>query len=263
MTWLNLIKRVAGALNAERRPDTSDPIPVGRGDPNERQFYVHGVPHLLRMEADRVVHFVGVFEHRLQRTQFGDKLLPEVFPRWKMVGEHPNTSLEQVAVKVIQQGVQHDAPRPSQSDDGAEVRRRDRQKASARDPQRSVRQDGATTRAGNVAFDSASSSAYTVGELLEWGEMTFPNRKPSGPRTYTSFALKLATTTGEKILQGEGLKDALADAGCKLGDRIAVKRLHREKVAAFDKKSGSPIMDRTTGEQKLWDRWVWTINLVH
>jgi len=263
MTWLNLIKRVAGALNAERRPDNTELIPVGKGDPNERQFYVHGVPHLLRKEADRVVHFVGVFEHRLQRTQFGDKLLPEVFPRWKKVSEHLHASLEQVAVKVIQEGVQHDAPRPSQAGDGAQIRRRERPTASARDPERSARQDGAATRTGNVASDQASSSVYTVGELLEWGEMTFPNRKPGGPRTYSSFALKLATTTGEKILQGEGLKDALADAGCKLGDRIAVKRLHREKVPAFDKKSGSPIMDRTTGEQKLWDRWVWNIHLVH
>lgn len=263
MTWLNLIKRVAGALNAERRPDTSDPIPVGRGDPNERQFYVHGVPHLLRKEADRVVHFVGVFEHRLQRTQFGDKLLPEVFPRWKKVGEHPNSALEQVAAKVIQDGAQQDALRQSHAGADADARQRERPTARASDAERPGRQERAGTGPRNVGADQGTSSVYTVGELLEWGEMTFPNRKPSGPRTYTSFALKLATTTGEKILQGEGLKDALADARCKLGDRIAVKRLHREKVPAFDKKSGSPIMDRTTGEQKLWDRWVWTINLVH
>ncbi|SDD57711.1 hypothetical protein SAMN05216345_111112 [Cupriavidus sp. YR651] len=99
--------------------------------------------------------------------------------------------------------------------------------------------------------------------MLAWGEMEFPNRKAGGKPTYTSFAVKLETSTGERTLQGEGLKDVLASTGCKIGDRVAVKRLHKEKVPAFDKKTGRPLMDRDTGLQKLWDRWVWQINLVH
>ena len=263
MSWLKLIKRVAAVLNPEQRGDSTDPIPVGRGDPNERQFYVHGVPHLLRKECDRVVHFVGVFEHRLQRTPYGDKLLPEVFPRWKKVSEHVDMSLEHVAASVIQDGNPPDFPAPAQAAVQPELRRRERPTRSAPSAERGGRQEVASSGSGSVAPAQASSQTYTVGELLEWGEMTFPNRKQGGPRSYTSFALKLSTATGEKILQGEGLKDALADARCKLGDRIAVRRLHREKVPAFDKKNGAPIMDRATGVQKLWDRWVWSINLVH
>ncbi|WP_454754741.1 hypothetical protein [Cupriavidus necator] len=264
MTWLNLIKRMAGALNAKPRSDPIDSIPVGGGDSNERQFYVHGVPHLLRDEGDRVVHFVGDFEHRLQRTPYGDKLLPEVFPRWMKLREHPGVSLERVAASVIQDAAQSAAPQRTHANSAeAEPRRQQSPGRCATDAKCGGRQEGEGTDAGGMATERASSSAYTVGELIEWGEMTFPNCKPGGARTYTSFAVRLSTIAGEKILQGEGLKGALAESGCKTGDQVAVKKLCKEKVPAFDKKTGYPIKDPKTGEQKLWDRWVWTINHVH
>lgn len=266
MTWLNLIKRVAGVLSAEQRGSSSSSmIPVGTGAANERQFYVHGIPHLLRDEGDRVIHFVGGFHHRLQSTPYGDKLLPEVIPRWKQVSVHPGEALEKVAADVIFQAERELTPdSPTSSDAPAGGRRfQPTRSLDGAQPSRSKREGGEREGGGSASSEKGSSSAYTVGKLIGWGEMEFPNRKSGGPRTYTSFAVKLYMGAGEKTLQGEGLKDALAEAGCKLGDRVAVKRLRKEKVPAFDKKTGDPIKDPRTGEQKLWDRWVWNINLVH
>lgn len=265
MTWLNLIRRVATVLSAEpRRESSTSTIPVGTGAANERQFYVHGIPHLLRDEGDRVIHFVGVFHHRLQITPYGDKLLPEVIPRWKQVRVHPGEALEKVAADVIQAQRELTPDLPTSTDaPGAGRRFQPMRCQEGAQPSRSKREDGEREGGGSASSEKGSSSAYTVGKLIEWGEREFPNRKSGGSRTYTSFAVKLYAGAGERTLQGEGLKDALAEAGCKLGDRVAVKRLRKEKVPAFDKKTGDPIQDPRTGEQKLWDRWVWNINLVH
>lgn len=265
MTWLNLIKRVATVLSAETRRESSrSTIPVGTGAANERQFYVHGIPHLLRDEGGRVIHFVGVFQYLLQSTPYGDKLLPEVIPRWEQVSVHPGEALEKVAADVIQAESELTPDLLTSSDAPAGARRfQPTRSLDGAQPSRSKREDGERQGGGSASSEKRSSSAYTVGKLIEWGEMEFPNRKSGGPRTYTSFAVKLYTGAGERTLQGEGLKDALAEAGCKLGDRVAVKRVRQEKVPAFDKKTGDPIKDPRTGEQKLWDRWVWNINLVH
>ncbi|MFC4524708.1 hypothetical protein [Cupriavidus pinatubonensis] len=264
MTWLNFLKRVVIVLSAspEERP-TRHTIPVGTGAANERQFYVHGIPHLIRDEGNRVIHFVGVFHHRLQATPYGDKLLPEVIPRWNQVSVHPGEALEKVAADVIQ-AVRALAPDlPTSTGTSPEERRVQITRSVDGQTSRGKREDGEREGSGSASSENVSSSAYTVGKLIQWGEMEFPNRKSGGPRIYTSFAVKLYTDAGEKTLQGEGLKDALAEAGCKQGDRVAVKRLRKEKVPAFDKKTGDPIEDPRTGEQKLWDRWVWNINLVH
>ncbi|MGX6566057.1 hypothetical protein [Cupriavidus necator] len=264
MTWLNLIKRVVSVVIAEPRGESSpNSIPVGTGASNERQFYVHGIPHLLRDEGDRVIHFVGVFQHRLQSTPYGDKLLPEVFPRWNLVSEHPGKALEKVAADVIQAEREMATDLPTSSDAPAGRRVQPSRSQDGGQASRSQHQDSERDEARSTSAERGSPSAYTVGTLIEWGELEFPNRKPGGPRTYTSFAVKLDTAAGERTLQGEGLKDALSDAGCNMGDRVAVKRLRKEKVPAFDKKTGNPIKDPRTGEQKLWDRWVWNINLVH
>lgn len=260
MSLFNLLKQAASSLRGHRNPSPpSAKVHVGTGADNEFQIHIGGVPHLFRDEGDRVVHFKAVFDRTIQHTSFGDKLLPEVMPRWSKVGVHDadGDTLQSVAERVVRDA-KLTASVSQQEDSKAEVVRQHStgvQKAGQLD-------DRAVHRRQTSASD-ASSSTYTVGTLLEWGEMEFPNRKPGGKRTYTSFAVKLDTGAGLRTLQGEGLKDVLADAGCKVGERVGVKRLYKEKVPAFDQKTGQPLRDRTTGEQKLWDRWVWSIDRIH
>lgn len=260
MSLFNLFKQAAAALSGERadiqrNPEAhADAIPVGTGDDNEFHMQIDGIPNLFRDEGDRVVHFVAEFDRRIQHTAFGHKLLPEVVPRWSMVRtyDQPGVTPQGVAEEVVRNGRQEAA-------------------GDERKSAKSDRAAQAAAEAGSIASEpqakpraaEASSSNYTVGKLLEWGEMEFPNRKPGGKPTYTSFAVKLETSAGEKILQGEGLKDVLANTRCVLGERVGIRRLHKEKVPAFDQKTGRPIIDRETRQQKLWDRWVWSINRIH
>ncbi|WP_354678605.1 hypothetical protein [Cupriavidus plantarum] len=261
MSLLDLIKQAAAAFAGARTdPHESDDgnaaaISVGTGADNEFHMQIDGIPHLFRDEGDRVVHFVAEFDRRIHHTAFGNKLLPDVVPRWSKVRtyDQPGVTPQKVAEDVVrdarQQSIKpaHKGARPETQADAARV-------------EQTVAEPQAKPRTAE-----ASSSNYTVGTLLEWGEMEFPNRKPKpgGKPTYTSFAVKLETSAGEKVLQGEGLKDVLASARCELGERVGIRRLHKEKVPAFDQKTGRPIIDRATNQQKFWDRWVWSINRIH
>ncbi len=48
---------------------------------------------------------------------------------------------------------------------------------------------------------------------------SFRAARGTGPRFYTSFAMHVDTQGGERTLQGEGLKDAIAAARCEVGRR--------------------------------------------
>jgi hypothetical protein len=65
------------------------------------------------------------------------------------------------------------------------------------------------------------------------------------------------TVAGERTLQGEGLKEAIAESGCMVGDYVSVRRLRKIKVPAI-RRDGSPkIVD---GKQVMWDKWLWSIS---
>ncbi|CAG9186010.1 hypothetical protein [Cupriavidus pampae] len=260
MSLLNLLKQAAAAFAGERADPPSNPdacadaLPVGTGADNEFHMQIDGIPNLFRDEGDRVVHFVAEFDRRIQHTTFGNKLLPEVVPRWSKVRtyDQPGVTPQQVAEDVVREARKQSTEAPRK------VTKSEPKARAAAQTEHTVAEPQAKPRAAE-----ASSSNYTVGKLLEWGEMEFPNRKPGGKPTYTSFAVKLETSAGEKVLQGEGLKDVLASARCELGERVGIRRLHKEKVPAFDQKTGHPIIDRETNQQKFWDRWVWSINRIH
>lgn len=258
MSLFNLIKQAVGSLLGHKPlPHKAAKVEVGTGAVNEFQIHICGIPHLFRDEGDRVVHFRAEFDRTIQHTAFGDKLLPDVVPRWSKVGVHDaeGDTPQSVAEKVVRD-VKLKPSAPPNDDSKADRPRRNA--GLAHDDLVE-----AATKRGTVSESAASSSIYTVGTLLEWGEMDFPNRKPGGKPTYKSFAVKLDTGAGTKTLQGEGLKDVLAAAQCKVGERVGIKRLHKEKVPAFDHQTGLPIREKRTGEQKLWDRWVWAINRIH
>lgn len=262
MSLFKLFRQAAAALAGERANARSNPEPrsgaiaVGTGADNEFHMQIDGIPHLFRDEGDRVVHFVAEFDRRIHHTAFGNKLLPDVVPRWSKVRtyDQPGVTPQKVAEDVVRDA-RKQSIQPARKSAQPET-----QPSGAAPDEYAVARPHVKPRAAE-----ASSSNYTVGKLLEWGEMEFPNRKPKpgGKPTYTSFAVKLETSAGEKVLQGEGLKDVLASAHCELGERVGIRRLHKEKVPAFDQKTGRPIIDRATNQQKLWDRWVWSINRIH
>ncbi|MCY1201697.1 hypothetical protein D9M68_139940 [compost metagenome] len=260
MTLFQVIKQAAAAIMGQPTAPSrhADEVPVGTGADNEFQILIDGVPNLFRDEGDHVVHFVAVFDSQIQHTAYGDKVLPEVVPRWSKLGRHSGDGVtpQSVAESVMRQAKER---QPVASPAVRENSAKSRQSGHAdRQPHHTLAKSAEARHEGH-----ASGSNYTVGTLIEWGEMEFPNRKPGGKATYTSFAVKLDSDAGEKTLQGEGLKDALADAACKIGDRVGIKRLHKEKVPAFHHETGRPILDPATGEQKLWDRWVWQVNRIH
>lgn len=262
MDWLNLIKRAASVLAGPAAPPSnSRHQPVGSGHDNEVQVTIDGLPHLFRDEGTHIVHFVAQFDKRLVRTPFGDKLLPDVVPRWHMHQKFHGKQLEDAVSDVIRVSEASPSAPPGIKRDA-----RGSTGASAPAAVSDVREAEGTAGPRDRPVQRHSSSAVEVGRLTFWGELEFPSRKKRdsrAPETYTSFAVKLDTPAGEKVLQGEGLKDAISEARCQLGDKVAVRRLHKVKVPAFDHKSGRPIHDRATGEQKQWDKWVWQIDLIH
>jgi hypothetical protein len=102
----------------------------------------------------------------------------------------------------------------------------------------------------------ADASSVT-GRIVSWGEEKFPDRKREG-RHYVSFAMHIETSSGERTLQGEGLKEAIAECRCVVGDVVSVRRTGKVKVPAIRQSDGAPIVK--DGKQVMWDKWLWSIS---
>ncbi|MDK3022924.1 hypothetical protein QO239_10005 [Cupriavidus taiwanensis] len=254
------IQRLLGALQ-DALQDALHPPPaesapasaqaVGTGSRNEVHIEIGGVPNLFRDEGERIVHFVAAFDPRPTATRFGQKLLPDPVPYWSVAGEHPGAKISGVIAAAIRAHASPAARLDVQGDNGAgqsthEAQPGSQQAAPATPKASARREPGSAVHRGTISF---------------WGEAEFPDRNRPG-RTYTSFALKLDTATGVDTLQGEGLKDAIAEAGCQLGDQVEVRRLQKVKVPAFHRRSGKPKLD-DNGQQVLWDKWLWSITRSH
>ncbi|WP_043367834.1 hypothetical protein [Cupriavidus sp. WS] len=263
MTLLNAIKRLGaqllGAAPEGRRPTDSA---VGQGAPNETQITIADLPHLFRDEGDSIVHFVAAFEHRVTETRFGQKLLPEVVPRWNKQAVIRGSTVEQAISEALSRtrSSPSAAPHPVPTSPATRVKER----VAGADHVDDARQPS-TPQPSEVpaARSIAGSKSSTVGRLAFWGEMKFPKRGSAPPKFYTSFAIRVDTgAAAEVTLQGEGLKDAIAEAKCTLGDHVRVTRLEKVKVPAFHERSGKPMLDND-GNQKLWDKWLWRIDKIH
>lgn len=235
------------------------PRVIGQGASNETHISIGGVPNLFVDEGDCVMQFVPAFDEAMKETQFGMKVLPELEPHWSEAAMH-RCNLKQAIAAAIR-GTNRAAG--AQSAPTAVEAGADRQRHANAAHETAVSgvddDEGAALphRRQVASGTGAPDMAAVTGTVTAWGEEKFPRRKPGGPRFYTSFAIRLQTLSGERVLQGEGLKDAISESGCQAGDVVSVRRLRKIKVQAFEN-GGEPKMKN--GVPVLWDKWLWSIS---
>lgn len=230
----------------------SSPVEVGKGGPNERHIAIAGQPMLFRDEGGVVVQFRPAFDYELRPTAVGMKLIPTLAPHWEVLHEHEGTLTEAIAAAV--KGAQaQDTPVGRMPD--TEPRRSVLVNEARPRPAIADAVESTPPRSAESSHRRTERARYGV--LREWGEKRFPDGKRPG-KTYESFCVTLEHRGETHVLQGEGLRDAIAESACRIGDRIEVKRIGKTKVPAVDGR-GRPKLD-ASGEQVLWDKWLWSIS---
>ncbi|MGV7241266.1 hypothetical protein [Caballeronia sp. M23-90] len=213
---------------------------------------IAGEPTLFRDEGDVVVQFKPAFDYDLRETTVGMKLIPALTPHWALVREFSCSVTEAIA-SAIKDAAGSIGP------EGQEPQQRQGKRAQRFSAKADAIVDNAVSHVEDVVPASVQPRRVErprFGVIKEWGERTFPDGKRPG-KTYESFCLTLAHRGEVHVLQGEGLRDAIADARCTTGDSVEVKRLGKIKVPAVDK-HGRPKLD-AQGAQVLWDKWQWSI----
>ncbi|KXV06387.1 hypothetical protein CR51_11705 [Caballeronia megalochromosomata] len=236
----------------QRRSDNptshSSPIEVGKGGANERHIAIAGQPMLFRDDGGVVVQFRPAFDYELRPTAVGMKLIPALAPHWEVLHEYKGTLTDAIAAALKGAHAQ-DTPSP----DAKPVRPVNVSDARPR-PEVTDAVVTAPPRPAESSHRRTERARYGV--LREWGEKRFPDGKRPG-KTYESFCVTLEHRGETHVLQGEGLRDAIAESACRIGDRVEVKRIGKTKVPAVDGR-GRPKLD-ASGEQVLWDKWLWSI----
>ncbi|WP_229013615.1 hypothetical protein [Paraburkholderia gardini] len=214
---------------------------------------IAGVPTLFVDEGERIVQFEPAFDEQTQETSFGLKILPDLAPHWSQKVVH-RCPLKDAIVVAIRSAGQPVFKAASELSTPAAASRTTSESSRVPDVGAHALPEPAHPRS-HSQHESSDSSAVT-GRILSWGEEKFPRRNGDGLRFYTSFAIHILNTTGERTLQGEGLKDAIAGSHCEIGDTVSVRRLRKIKVQAFDS-TGAPKM--RDGKPVMWDKWLWSI----
>jgi len=227
------------------------PIIVGNGASNERHVTIAGEPVLFRDEGDVVVQFKPAFDYDLRETTVGMKLIPELTPHWAMVREFSCSVTEAIATAIKESSGPSRHRSQDSREQSAPVSAHVAPRAEAIEKGLSHVEDVQSTE-----VQTRRSERPRFGTIKEWGEKSFPDGKRPG-KTYESFCLTLTHRGETHVLQGEGLRDAIADANCTIGNSVEVKRLGKIKVPAVDKR-GRPKFD-AQGAQVLWDKWQWSI----
>jgi hypothetical protein len=236
---------------AEQNPPSA-PITVGTGASNERHVTIAGEPVLFRDEGDAVVQFKPAFDYDLRETTVGMKLIPALTPHWALVREFSCSVNEAIATAIKDAAGSVDREHHDLQERPSKGSQRFSAKAE-------VVGDNPVPHVEDVSSKAVQPQRVErprFGVIKEWGEKTFPDGKRPG-KTYESFCLTLTHRGEVHVLQGEGLRDAIADARCTTGDSVEVKRLGKIKVPAVDK-HGRPKLD-AQGAQVLWDKWQWSI----
>jgi hypothetical protein len=228
---------------------SATPHIVGQGAPNETIVTIGDIPHLFVDEGDHVVQFSPAFDDHAEETEFGMKILPDLVPHWSQRAVHRCQFKEAIAAAIrlngkpvtVNPAVQN--RETTGGDHGAPAGREETFEPEAI-------QDARPRRAHTV--DSSS----VAGRITSWGEERFPDRKRPG-RFYESFAMHIDTSAGERTLQGEGLKEAIAECRCVVGDVVSVRRTGKVKVPGM-RPDGTPILK--DGKPVMWDKWLWAIS---
>ncbi|MFM0123340.1 MULTISPECIES: hypothetical protein [Paraburkholderia] len=251
-TFGKVLSSIFGTGETVSPPATPAPVVVGQGGANERQVVIAGEARLFRDEGDVVVQFRPAFDHQLRDTPVGMKLVPSLEPHWSVVGEHPGPLKDAIAAAIMAAGSPVTADRHVER---AERPRSGGQVKPATSPV--VIENAAPALASPTKAPVAHRTERShYGVVTEWGEREFPDGKRPG-KTYESFCLTLEHHGQTRVLQGEGLRDAIAETHCRIGDRVEVRRLGKTKVPAVNSR-GEPILD-ASGAQVLWDKWLWSI----
>lgn len=235
------------------------PVPkvVGQGGADERIVIIGGLPCLFVKEgANEVVQFAAKFEPTLDESAWGCKVLPALVPHWEMECEH-DCSMTEAVSRALRSASGMAAPsRPVRAEPKAETAKvkPDLPKANPTSSSDNPPEADSIQAAAESPPSTKVNMISDKGRIVDWGERKFPSREKKG--SYTSFSLCLATDNGEKVLQGEGLKDAISKCGCQVGDVVFVRRLYKEKVLAFDRQGNPKMKD---GKQMMYDKWVWSI----
>ncbi len=223
---------------------------VGQGALNETIVTIGDIPHLFVDEGDHIVEFTPAFDDHAEETEFGLKIVPDLVPHWSQRTVHRCTLKEAVAAAIRQNG-KPPTVTPLPQGKGTDS---DSNQASPSEVEETFEPEArVSNRPGRTHNADASN---VIGRIVSWGEERFPDRKRPG-RHYTSFALHIDTSSGERTLQGEGLKEAIAECGCVLGDVVSVRRTGKVKVPAI-RTDGSPIIK--DGKPLMWDKWLWSIS---
>lgn len=217
-------------------------------------MFICGVPHLFVDEGDCIVQFRPAFEEGPCDTRFGTKILPEMEPHWSVLREHRVPLKDAIASAIRVESTAQGVPLPAGNEAPVAPAEPGPDDPMSHAVGRDVPGGSRATRERPPRRNDYA--AATVGRVVSWGEERFPSRKPQGKPFYTSFAMHIDTLSGERTLQGEGLKDAIAQSGCRVGDIVTVRRLEKVKVPAFEE-NGRPIMKN--GQHVLWDKWRWSI----
>lgn len=222
---------------------------VGQGASNETIVTIGDIPHLFVDEGDHIVQFTPAFDDHAEETEFGMKIVPDLIPHWSQRAIHRCPLKQAVAVAIRQNGKPSVVAASSeQKEDVSDVKRN-----SSDGSDEVFEPEAARVQPGRARNGDASN---VTGRIVSWGEEKFPDRKRPG-RFYTSFAIHIDTSSGERTLQGEGLKEAIADCRCVVGDVVSVRRTGKVKVPAI-RADGTPIVKE--GKPVLWDKWLWSIS---
>ncbi|MDQ7979980.1 hypothetical protein QYH69_22315 [Paraburkholderia sp. SARCC-3016] len=224
---------------------------VGQGASNETIVTIGDIPHLFVDEGDHIVEFTPAFDDHAEETEFGLKIVPDLVPHWSQRSVHRCALKEAVAVAIRQNGKPPTAM-PLPPGKGTD---NDSNQASQSEVQETFEPEARASNRPRRTHNADESNV--IGRIVSWGEERFPDRKRPG-RHYTSFAVHIDTSAGERTLQGEGLKEAIAECGCVLGDVVSVRRTGKVKVPAIRQTDGTPIMK--DGKPLMWDKWLWSIS---
>ena len=213
-------------------------------DLNGYQFRFYESPDAIEVKKEE--YQLKLSSHPL----LGTKLLPTGDLSWVTVARFPNLSLLEAIEEFIKSGFkqnqQQQLPKPNQ----VPVVRQSEKPIVTDPPKFQIKSESETK----------PKDKPTIGTLIFMGDKDFPDLNKPG-KTYQNFSITVKTGYGEKPLQGEGLRDALAECHAKINDKIKVQRLDQIEVQCIDKRSQKPIFN-DDGTPKMGKKWQWAITVL-